>query len=451
MGHIHNFESFIVAENTFNFNTNASATLLNILSRLDNPYLNPVRISNANTIVESFKLVSSVTGIIMCMILSLLASSACEFMRRLNYNFFYYMHCAMAILFIICFCLHDTQGIIRRQTNLDKNNPLNCYLKPTEWGLIRECDLPTFAGHFPSSWIFILIPLIVYVIEKIFRVVQGRKPHKILKIITHPSNVLELQIEKNIKYSTGQFVYLKYSEISKFEWHPFTITSAPDDPYLSIHIRSAGDWTSELIKKMNEFNENSNISRVIHVDGPYGSCAEDIFCYKKIILIGAGIGCTPYSCVLRHILSMLRKKETLKLNKIYFFWICPSIDTFEWFGEMLKTLENELSEVHNLKNLLEYKIYFTKGWSTCEAKEIVAHKNDMLDLLTGLKSKTNYGRPNFDLFFKELSSSIAINNDATENIGVFFCGPKELSSQIHSYSNIHSNSKVRFIYNKEKF
>lgn len=28
--------------------------------------------------------------------------------------------------------------------------------------------------------------------------------------------------------------------------HPFSITSAPGDEYLSVHIRTVGDWTQEL-------------------------------------------------------------------------------------------------------------------------------------------------------------------------------------------------------------
>lgn len=28
--------------------------------------------------------------------------------------------------------------------------------------------------------------------------------------------------------------------------HPFSITSAPGDDYLSVHIRALGDWTTEL-------------------------------------------------------------------------------------------------------------------------------------------------------------------------------------------------------------
>ena len=410
-----------------------------------------MRIPKANTIAESLQLASGVTGIVMCMALALIASSASEFMRRSYYNFFYYMHYIMAILFIVCFGVHGIQGIIRKQTNLDKNNPQNCYLKPTEWGPNKECDIPTFAGNSPSSWIWILVPLVIYVIERITRFVRGLRAHKILKFFIHPSNVLELQIEKNIKYSAGQYIYLNYPEISKLEWHPFTITSAPDDPYLSVHIRSAGDWTSELIKKMKASNNSSKLT--IHIDGPYGSCAEDIFSYNKVILIGAGIGCTPYSSVLKHISYMLRFKKTLtELNKVYFFWICPSIDTFEWFGEMLKNLEDELdASGQNLNNLLEYKIYLTRGWSLREAKQIAVNENDTFDLFTGLKAKTNYGRPNFDLFFKELSSSITTSNNDKETVGVFFCGPKELSSQLHKYSNLYSNNTVRFIYNKENF
>ena len=40
----------------------------------------------------------------------------------------------------------------------------------------------------------------------------------------------------------GQWVYLKSAIVSKFEWHPFTLTSSPDDDYLECHIKAVGDW-----------------------------------------------------------------------------------------------------------------------------------------------------------------------------------------------------------------
>jgi hypothetical protein len=37
--------------------------------------------------------------------------------------------------------------------------------------------------------------------------------------------------------------------------HPFSITSAPGDDYLSLHIRTRGDWTSRLRTVFSEVNE----------------------------------------------------------------------------------------------------------------------------------------------------------------------------------------------------
>ena len=39
---------------------------------------------------------------------------------------------------------------------------------------------------------------------------------------------------------------LKVPALSRFEWHPFSLTSAPEEDFLSFHIRAAGDWTKGL-------------------------------------------------------------------------------------------------------------------------------------------------------------------------------------------------------------
>ena len=445
-------ESYVIAYDTSSYNNATIAGLLNTLSNLNNPYINPVRSPNANSIAETFKLAGGVTGIAMCIALALLISTASEYMRRSNYNLFWYMHHLTASLFIVSFVLHGIQGVVRKQTNLDANNPQKCYLEYTNWSPNKECDVPKFSGANPTSWIWILIPLIIYLIERIARFIRGLKSHKILNFIIHPSNVLELQMEKNIKYTAGQYLYLNCPEIARFEWHPFTITSAPDDPYLSVHIRSAGDWTEKLMKKIKTCTDISKLK--IHIDGAYGTCAEDVFNYSKLVLIGAGIGTTPYASILKHVFNMLRIRKTVSnLNKVYFFWIIPSIDNFEWFGEMLKNLENELNAREGFDCIFEYKIYLTRGWTLREAKQIAVNEDDSFDLFTGLRQKTNYGRPNLDLFFKDLSASFrnSTTSGSSENVGVFFCGPKELSSQLHKLCNLYSNNSVRFIYNKENF
>ncbi len=54
--------------------------------------------------------------------------------------------------------------------------------------------------------------------------------------------------------------------VASTEWHPFTITSAPGDPFISVHIRVVGDWTGALWKTMQEYLESvrvrSKVSRI---------------------------------------------------------------------------------------------------------------------------------------------------------------------------------------------
>ena len=52
--------------------------------------------------------------------------------------------------------------------------------------------------------------------------------------------------KRDFKMAPGQYVLIQCPSISTLEWHPFTLTSAPQDDYFSVHIRAAGDWTEAL-------------------------------------------------------------------------------------------------------------------------------------------------------------------------------------------------------------
>ena len=65
---------------------------------------------------------------------------------------------------------------------------------------------------------------------------------------------------------------------------------------------------------------------------------------------------------------------------------------------------------------------------------------------TGLQQKTHYGRPNWDLIFKQLAE-----DHPNTSTGVFFCGPQVLSDTLHKMCNKHSSAGARFVYNKENF
>ncbi|KAJ2615263.1 hypothetical protein H4S08_001337 [Coemansia sp. RSA 1365] len=50
-----------------------------------------------------------------------------------------------------------------------------------------------------------------------------------------------------MKYKAGQFIYLCVPSLSWYQWHPFTLTSAPEEGELSVHISINGGWTRSLV------------------------------------------------------------------------------------------------------------------------------------------------------------------------------------------------------------
>lgn len=118
--------------------------------------------------------------------------------------------------------------------------------------------------------------------------------------------VIELQIYKPcMAYKPGQYVFINIPEVSSFEWHPFTLTSCPEEDYISVHIRVVGDWTGQLAQRLNCFQKLTGSTRIdlpaISLDGPYGTPTEDAFKYDSCVMIGAGIGVTPFVSVLKSV------------------------------------------------------------------------------------------------------------------------------------------------------
>lgn len=80
----------------------------------------------------------------------------------------------------------------------------------------------------------------------------------------------------------------------------------------------------------------------VYVDGPFGSASEDVFKYEVALLVGAGIGVTPFASILKSIwYRMSHGKQQTRLQKVYFFWVCRDFGSFEWFKSLLSAIEAE--------------------------------------------------------------------------------------------------------------
>jgi len=322
-------------------------------------------------------------------------------------------------------------------------------------------------------------------------------------------------------FKPGDYISINLPHVALYEFHPFTISSAPEETdYLRVHIQAVGNWTKRVYQhflqmsnqEANEVNikifradlhpeqssgnlveleqhersdddgSESTISRTqmkmkkrvpIVINGPYSSCARYVLDCKHVVLIGGGIGITPYASILSSLMAQFRASrvvckhcnginytskslvECRRLKKVDFIWVNRDQKNFEWFLNLLRQFEQEqeyyLASNENEKRFLDIHLYFT------EIKHEENIGNVPLDLITkiwaqvagediftSLKSKTHIGRPKWDEVFGGLISG---ENASTANdVNVFFCGPSTMAQTIRNHC-----ATYRFRFYEEKF
>lgn len=66
------------------------------------------------------------------------------------------------------------------------------------------------------------------------------------------------------------------------------------------------------------------------MDGPFGTASEDVFQYEVAMLVGAGIGVTPFASILKSIwYKFQHSDQALKIKKVSSvpwdqLWVSPS-------------------------------------------------------------------------------------------------------------------------------
>ena len=296
------------------------------------------------------------SGYVMLTSLMLMFATSIEKPRRANYERFWGVH----HLFVVFFAFWSIHGAF-------------CMIK---------ADTAPFCFGDGVFWEYWMYGGFAYLLERIAREVRGRHTTFVTKVIQHPSNVCEIQIHKEkTKMRAGQYIFLCCPEVSIWQYHPFTLTSAPEEDYISVHVRAVGNYTKALAKSLGcDFEKVAKatkpeekkrrteiysvapgagaLSRIlprVYIDGPFGSASEDVFKFETAVLVGAGIGVTPFASILKSIwyrMSSYNPNQKTRLRKVYFFWICRDFGSLEWFQQLLSAIEqqdkNQMIEIHTV-------------------------------------------------------------------------------------------------------
>ncbi|XP_074533955.1 NADPH oxidase 5 [Halichoeres trimaculatus] len=403
--------------------------------------------------------------------------------------------------------------------------------------------------HCANFWKWFVVPGLLFLLEKIVGIAVSRMGGLyIVEVNLLPSKVTHLVIKRPqfFHFKPGDYVYINIPVIAKYEWHPFTISSAPEQPdSLWLHIRSMGQWTNRLYEYFRQpesetvspkrlatslrnrrqvvraqeelfsssdcggavasneddavelmmyrqngfqsdtappltsgspapaepppdelgpaergeappirevsakFGENHRFCNIkCYVDGPYGTPTRQIFTSEHAVLIGAGIGITPFASILQSIMYRYRRRKQncpscnyswcenikdseMKLRKVDFIWINRDQKSFEWFVSLLTKLEMDQADEEPEGRFLEMHMYMTSALSKNDMKAIglqmaldLLAKKEKRDSITGLRTRTQPGRPEWGKVFQKVSE------EKKGKVHVFYCGSPALAKVI---------------------
>ena len=201
----------------------------------------------------------------------------------------------------------------------------------------------------------------------------------------------------------------------------------------------------------------------IRIDGPYGAPAEDVFDNEIAVLIGTGIGVTPWASILKNIWHLRSSTSPpTRLRRVEFIWVCKDTTSFEWFQTLLSSLEAQSTADAmgaSAPEFLRIHTYLTQSLDVDTIANIQLNNvGSQVDPLTELKTRTNFGRPDFKRLFSGMKDGImdgtymgGLDGSLRTDVGVYFCGPNAAARDIRDATKAVTGKDVRFRFWKEHF
>ncbi|OCT87022.1 hypothetical protein XELAEV_18020714mg [Xenopus laevis] len=364
-----------------------------------------------------FETVPGMTGVLLLAVMALMYVFSCCHFRRVSFRFFWITH-HLYVVFYILTIIHGSFALIQQ----------------------------------PRFHIFFIVPALIYSADKLISLSRKKIQIDVLDIQRLPSDVIHLEFQRpnDFDYKSGQWVRIACLDLGTDEYHPFTLTSSPHEDTLSLHIRAVGPWTT----KLRELYSSNKVEKIpypkLYLDGPFGEGHQEWNKFEVSVLVGGGIGVTPFASILKDLVFKSSVNSRIHCKKVYFIWVTRTQHQFEWLTDIIREVENndkqDLLSVHIYITQLAEKFDFrTTMLYICE-QHFQKVKNQ--SLMTGLRSVTHFGRPPFAGFFSSLQDA----HPKVKKIGVFSCGPPGMTKNVeNACRKLNKRDESYFIHHYENF
>eukprot|EP00913_Durusdinium_trenchii_P027136 g25463.t1 len=157
---------------------------------------------------------------------------------------------------------------------------------------------------------------------------------------------------------------------------------------------------------------------VLQVTGPFGAPAQKVWGFDTLMVVGAGIGVTPFASILKSVQLRAKQRETIMSTatrpsawrnaiggeqedaraglqrlveelvvvpkKIYFYWICRGQEEFDWFCDLLSDAAEGPAA-----GIVDITLFITGEIELAQVKKLPCASGQF------------FGRPNWGRIFKQ--------------------------------------------------
>ena len=160
------------------------------------------------------------------------------------------------------------------------------------------------------------------------------------------------------------------------------------------------------------------------IDGPYGAPAQDYKKYEVVLLVGLGIGATPFISIVKDIVNNMRdisgddeesgnvrrrgegnSSSAFRTRRAYFYWVTREQGSFDWF----KGVMNDVAE-EDKDGAVEMHNYCTSVYEEGDARSALIamlqnlnHAKHGVDVVSGTRVKTHFAKPNWRNVYKSIA------------------------------------------------
>jgi len=327
--------------------------------------------------------------------------------------------------------------------------------------------------HASQSWRYISPPLVLYAVDRMIRLSHSSRICKVESLSVavdgaknqNPDNRVEVTklgfsiggysfkdgeaVFEKLQFKMGQYVYINISNISLWEWHPFTVAAGVDEATSYLHIKNEGESVSEngfdsnnaptspqftqmlyLLAQQVESKQIGLQDIEIHVDGPYGKpFVYDG--YERVILVAGGIGVTPCHSIFSTMLSQSMQlaasadKEGVPMPAVDLIWVARDKEILSLYTHTFRMYERHNPESNNKFNV---RLFVTKpGGDVNPAGDDQKEQSEFNNVVPGTEATMyTHGRPDWSMVL----NTITDGDNNPDTTLVFACGPMGLVREV---------------------